>query len=140
MDFHPLFCKDLVGRDVGVWLVDGIGLLQELLTCCEEGKGEIKDGLEVMLSVPKRANDAMHLSMLEGNGLCVSPLRVPALLMLGVSAFPMPWTAWLCACVWVGVKSLDVSTFFFGRTGFTASLKGHRKCFDLVKSMSLTIN
>lgn len=39
---------------------------QELLTCCEEGKGEIKEGLEVMLSVPKRANDAMHVSMLEG--------------------------------------------------------------------------
>ncbi|CAB1346629.1 unnamed protein product, partial [Coregonus sp. 'balchen'] len=38
----------------------------ELLTCCEEGKGEIKDGLEVMLSVPKRANDAMHVAMLEG--------------------------------------------------------------------------
>ncbi|KAM7380155.1 hypothetical protein PAMP_003468 [Pampus punctatissimus] len=38
----------------------------ELLSCCEEGKGEIKDGLEVMLSVPKRANDAMHLAMLEG--------------------------------------------------------------------------
>lgn len=45
----------------------GVALSQELLTCCEEGKGEIKDGLEVMLSVPKRANDAMHLSMLEGN-------------------------------------------------------------------------
>lgn len=43
-----------------------VRLFQELLTCCEEGKGEIKDGLEVMLSVPKRANDAMHLSMLEG--------------------------------------------------------------------------
>ncbi|KAL2084885.1 hypothetical protein ACEWY4_020403 [Coilia grayii] len=41
-------------------------LLKDLLGCCEEGKGEIKDGLEVMLSVPKRANDAMHLSMLEG--------------------------------------------------------------------------
>lgn len=41
--------------------------VQELLTCCEEGKGEIKDGLEVMLSVPKKANDAMHLSMLEGD-------------------------------------------------------------------------
>ncbi|XP_053482979.1 kalirin [Ictalurus furcatus] len=41
-------------------------LLKELLSCCEEGKGEIKDGLEVMLAVPKRANDAMHLSMLEG--------------------------------------------------------------------------
>ncbi|XP_074551145.1 kalirin isoform X1 [Halichoeres trimaculatus] len=41
-------------------------LLKELLSCCEEGKGEIKDGLEVMLSVPKRANDAMHLAMLDG--------------------------------------------------------------------------
>lgn len=41
-------------------------LPQELLSCCEEGKGEIKDGLEVMLGVPKRANDAMHLAMLEG--------------------------------------------------------------------------
>ncbi|XP_043930856.1 kalirin isoform X2 [Protopterus annectens] len=41
-------------------------LLKELLTCCEEGKGEIRDGLDVMLSVPKRANDAMHVSMLEG--------------------------------------------------------------------------
>ncbi len=41
--------------------------LKELLACCEEGKGEIKEGLDVMLSVPKRANDAMHVSMLEGN-------------------------------------------------------------------------
>uniref|UniRef100_A0A8C2YHL1 Kalirin RhoGEF kinase n=1 Tax=Coturnix japonica TaxID=93934 RepID=A0A8C2YHL1_COTJA len=42
----------------------------ELLTCCEEGKGELKDGLEVMLSVPKKANDAMHVSMLEGTDGC----------------------------------------------------------------------
>uniref|UniRef100_A0A6I8PGU4 non-specific serine/threonine protein kinase n=1 Tax=Ornithorhynchus anatinus TaxID=9258 RepID=A0A6I8PGU4_ORNAN len=41
-------------------------LLKELLACCEEGKGELKDALDVMLSVPKRANDAMHVSMLEG--------------------------------------------------------------------------
>ena len=41
--------------------------VQELLACCEEGKGEIKEGLDVMLSVPKRANDAMHVSMLEGD-------------------------------------------------------------------------
>ncbi|CAD1480420.1 unnamed protein product, partial [Heterotrigona itama] len=34
--------------------------------CCQEGQGEIKDGLEVMLNVPKKANDALHLSMLEG--------------------------------------------------------------------------
>ena len=46
--------------------------VQELLTCCEEGKGEIKDGLEVMLSVPKRANDAMHLSMMEGGCHCTT--------------------------------------------------------------------
>lgn len=34
--------------------------------CCQEGQGEIKDGLEVMLNVPKKANDALHLSLLEG--------------------------------------------------------------------------
>ncbi|XP_050683948.1 triple functional domain protein isoform X1 [Leptidea sinapis] len=41
-------------------------LLKDLQACCAEGQGEIKDGLEVMLSVPKKANDAMHLSNLEG--------------------------------------------------------------------------
>ncbi|KAF6021900.1 hypothetical protein EB796_019794 [Bugula neritina] len=41
-------------------------LLKDLMACCDEGKGEIKDGLDVMLSVPKKANDAVHLSMLEG--------------------------------------------------------------------------
>ncbi|XP_025096323.1 triple functional domain protein-like isoform X1 [Pomacea canaliculata] len=41
-------------------------LLKDLLTCCEEHTGEIKDGLEVMMNVPKKANDAMHLSMLDG--------------------------------------------------------------------------
>ncbi|XP_069951615.1 triple functional domain protein isoform X1 [Cherax quadricarinatus] len=42
-------------------------LLKELLSCCEdENQGEIKDGLEVMQNVPKKANDALHLSMLDG--------------------------------------------------------------------------
>ncbi|XP_041986619.1 triple functional domain protein isoform X2 [Aricia agestis] len=41
-------------------------LLKDLQACCAEGQGEIKDGLEVMVSVPKKANDAMHLSNLEG--------------------------------------------------------------------------
>ncbi|KAJ8977414.1 hypothetical protein NQ317_000215 [Molorchus minor] len=41
-------------------------LLKDLQSCCQEGQGEIKDGLEVMLNVPKKANDAMHLSLLEG--------------------------------------------------------------------------
>ncbi|KAL0280126.1 UNVERIFIED_CONTAM: hypothetical protein PYX00_001517 [Menopon gallinae] len=40
-------------------------LLKDLQSCCQEGQGEIKDGLEVMLNVPKKANDAMHLSLLE---------------------------------------------------------------------------
>ncbi|XP_021366305.1 triple functional domain protein-like isoform X1 [Mizuhopecten yessoensis] len=41
-------------------------LLKDLLSCCEAHTGEIKDGLEVMACVPKKANDAMHLSLLEG--------------------------------------------------------------------------
>lgn len=87
MDFHSFshFCKDLAGRVFrSLWLVHGLALLQELLTCCEEGKGEIKDGLEVMLSVPKRANDAMHLSMLEGRP------AVRPLLTQFVNGFPCP--------------------------------------------------
>ncbi|XP_030830052.1 kalirin [Strongylocentrotus purpuratus] len=41
-------------------------LLKDLLATCEEGRGEIQDALDVMLTVPKKANDAMHVSMLEG--------------------------------------------------------------------------
>ncbi|XP_071823329.1 triple functional domain protein-like isoform X3 [Apostichopus japonicus] len=41
-------------------------LLKDLLACCEEGTGEIQEALDVMLMVPKKANDAMHLSMLDG--------------------------------------------------------------------------
>jgi triple functional domain protein len=40
-------------------------LLKDLQSCCDEGQGEIKEGLEVMLNVPKKANDAMHFSLLE---------------------------------------------------------------------------
>lgn len=57
-----------------VLIVSGL-FFQELLTCCEEGKGELKDGLEVMLSVPKKANDAMHVSMLEGSRSLSLPER-----------------------------------------------------------------
>lgn len=93
MDFHSLFhfCKDLAGRVFrSLWLVHGLALLQELLTCCEEGKGEIKDGLEVMLSVPKRANDAMHLSMLEGESARPQGAAVRPLLAQFVNGFPYP--------------------------------------------------
>ena len=37
-----------------------------MLSCSSESGGEIKEGLEVCLNVPKKANDALHLSMLEG--------------------------------------------------------------------------
>jgi hypothetical protein len=37
------------------------------LGCCEDNnRTEIKDALDVMLNVPKKANDAIHLSHLEG--------------------------------------------------------------------------
>ena len=44
-------------------------LLKDLLTCCEETsetRSETRDALDVMMSVPKKANDAIHLSLLEG--------------------------------------------------------------------------
>ncbi|UJR31800.1 hypothetical protein I4U23_019277 [Adineta vaga] len=40
-------------------------LLQRLMSCCEESKGEVKEGYDLMCSVPKKANDAMHLSYLD---------------------------------------------------------------------------
>lgn len=41
-------------------------LLKDLLSCCEDNRNETKDALEVMMNVPKKANDAIHLSHLEG--------------------------------------------------------------------------
>uniref|UniRef100_UPI00358FD91B kalirin-like isoform X4 n=1 Tax=Myxine glutinosa TaxID=7769 RepID=UPI00358FD91B len=41
-------------------------LLKDLLTCCQDGTGELKEALAVMLSAQKRVNDAMHLSVLDG--------------------------------------------------------------------------
>ena len=50
-------------------------LLKELLSCCDDDfQGEIKDGLEVMQNVPKKANDALHLSMLEGCDMHIDSL------------------------------------------------------------------
>ncbi|GAA37096.2 kalirin [Clonorchis sinensis] len=42
-------------------------LLRELRDCCDPASvAELNEGLEAMLDVPKRANDALHLSMLHG--------------------------------------------------------------------------
>lgn len=44
-------------------------LLKDLLSCCEVGlQCEVKDALEVMIAVPRKANDAMHLSHLDSVG------------------------------------------------------------------------
>lgn len=50
-------------------------LLKELLLNCDEGlQDEIRDGLDVMLSVPKKANDAVALSELEGCDVAIETL------------------------------------------------------------------
>ena len=42
-------------------------LLKDLLSCSTDKEvGEIKEGLDVCLSVPRKANDALHLSLLDG--------------------------------------------------------------------------
>ncbi len=41
------------------------------MSCCEESKGEVKEGYDLMCSVPKKANDAMHLSYLEELEVCI---------------------------------------------------------------------
>lgn len=42
-------------------------LLRELRDCCDPASvAELTEGLDAMLDVPKRANDALHLSMLQG--------------------------------------------------------------------------
>lgn len=40
------------------------------MSCCEESTGEVKEGYDLMCSVPKKANDAMHLGYLEELEVC----------------------------------------------------------------------
>ncbi|KAL7734189.1 hypothetical protein ACLKA6_011864 [Drosophila palustris] len=61
-------------------------LLKDLLSCCEGSHGEIKEGLEVMLNVPKKANDAMHLSLLENCDVSIDKL--------GEVVLQEPFQAW----------------------------------------------
>uniref|UniRef100_A0A5K3FCH9 DH domain-containing protein n=2 Tax=Mesocestoides corti TaxID=53468 RepID=A0A5K3FCH9_MESCO len=42
-------------------------LLRELRDCCDKASaGELSEGLDVMMAVPKKANEAIHLRMLQG--------------------------------------------------------------------------
>ena len=41
-------------------------LLRELRDCCDKSSaGELSEGLDVMMAVPKKANEAIHLRMLQ---------------------------------------------------------------------------
>ncbi|XP_057709323.1 triple functional domain protein-like isoform X2 [Corythoichthys intestinalis] len=71
--FHKIQQKHGLANSVNSYLLKPVQritkyplLLKDLLECCEEGKAELKKALDVTLSIPKRANDAMHLSVLEG--------------------------------------------------------------------------
>lgn len=71
--FEDLQRKHRVEHPIAAYLIKPVQritkyqlLLKDLQACCQEGQGEIKDGLEVMLNVPKKANDALHLGLLEG--------------------------------------------------------------------------
>ena len=56
---HSLFCLDY-------WIFYNYDFLQELLACCKDNPGEIKDALDVMMTIPRKANDALHVSLIEG--------------------------------------------------------------------------
>uniref|UniRef100_A0A6G1S724 Kalirin n=1 Tax=Aceria tosichella TaxID=561515 RepID=A0A6G1S724_9ACAR len=78
--FENLQRKHQVTHPVSAYLIKPVQritkyqlLLKDLQQSCDgSGQNEIKDGLEVMMSVPKKANDAMHLSMLVG---CDMPIQ-----------------------------------------------------------------
>lgn len=80
--FDDLQQKSQVTHPVSAYLIKPVQritkyqlLLRDLLQSCDEnGQNEIKDGLEVMMSVPKKANDAMHLSMLVGCDIPITSL------------------------------------------------------------------
>lgn len=80
--FDELQHRNQVTHPVSAYLIKPVQritkyqlLLKDLLQSCDEnGQNEIKDGLEVMMSVPKKANDAMHLSMLVGCDIAISAL------------------------------------------------------------------
>ncbi|XP_071554016.1 kalirin isoform X2 [Temnothorax nylanderi] len=79
--FEELQRKHRVEHPIAAYLIKPVQritkyqlLLKDLQACCQEGQGEIKEGLEVMLNVPKKANDALHLSLLEGCDVSIDAL------------------------------------------------------------------
>ena len=60
-------------------------LLKDLLACSRR-PGEIAEALDVMLSVPQKANDAIHVSMLQGT---------PPTVALGEVVLQAQFTVWL---------------------------------------------
>ncbi|KAI5729449.1 hypothetical protein M8J76_002640 [Diaphorina citri] len=69
--FEELQKKHRVDHPVSAYLIKPVQRITKYQLLLKDlqgeikGQGEIKDGLEVMLSVPRKANDALHLSLLE---------------------------------------------------------------------------
>ncbi|XP_077460395.1 triple functional domain protein-like [Stigmatopora argus] len=70
--FHKIQQKHGLANTINSYLLKPVQritkyplLIKDLLQCCEE-KEQLKKALDVTLSIPRKANDAMHLSMLEG--------------------------------------------------------------------------
>ncbi|XP_014209362.1 triple functional domain protein, partial [Copidosoma floridanum] len=91
--FDDLQRKHKVEHPIAAYLIKPVQritkyqlLLKDLQACCQEDQGEIKDGLEVMLNVPKKANDALHLSLLEGCDVRIDTL--------GDVVLQDPFTVW----------------------------------------------
>uniref|UniRef100_A0A8D8Y3N1 Triple functional domain protein n=2 Tax=Cacopsylla melanoneura TaxID=428564 RepID=A0A8D8Y3N1_9HEMI len=71
--FEELQKKHRVDHPISAYLIKPVQRITKYQLLLKDlqgeikGQGEIKDGLEVMLSVPRKANDAMHLSLLEAS-------------------------------------------------------------------------
>ncbi|XP_077444764.1 triple functional domain protein-like [Stigmatopora argus] len=70
--FHKIQQKHGLANSINSYLLKPVQritkyplLIKDLLQCCQ-GKEQLKKALDLTLSIPKKANDAMHLSVLEG--------------------------------------------------------------------------
>ncbi|XP_066917707.1 kalirin-like isoform X10 [Clytia hemisphaerica] len=71
--FEDLQQKKNLGLSLAAYLIKPVQritkyqlLLKDLLSCCDDVDGSLQAGLDVMLSVPRRANDAMYLCLIKG--------------------------------------------------------------------------
>ncbi|XP_057304422.1 triple functional domain protein-like isoform X4 [Hydractinia symbiolongicarpus] len=71
--FEDLQLKKNLGLSIAAYLIKPVQritkyqlLLKDLLSCCDDANNTLQAGLDVMLDVPRRANDAMYLCLIRG--------------------------------------------------------------------------